>query len=147
VNWTAFVADQQVSAPDLTVESRTRTQAWSLLGFFVTTVAGLVLEPLSSGAWALMCAGAAVGLHCLTFEEAFAAADTQVLWLIVLAFLLAKVGPWSLGGACFDSSGLPVSLTLKLHGVRRAGVAARAACPTARLCWNQTKPNNRSPGV
>jgi hypothetical protein len=26
-------------------------QAWTLLGFFVTTVAGLVLEPVPAGAW------------------------------------------------------------------------------------------------
>jgi hypothetical protein len=67
-------------------------QAWTLLSFFLTTVAGLVLEPVAAGAWALMCVGCALGLHALTFEEAFAAADSQVLWLIVNAFFLAKVG-------------------------------------------------------
>jgi len=65
--------------------------AWSLLSFFLTTVAGLVLEPVAAGAWALMCVGCALAAHALTFEEAFAAADSQVLWLIVNAFFLARV--------------------------------------------------------
>jgi hypothetical protein len=49
---------------------------------------------------ALMCVAAAIASHALTFEEAFSAADTEVLWLIVLAFLLAKVRAdgWRIGG-------------------------------------------------
>jgi hypothetical protein len=39
-----------------------------------------------------------MGVGALSFEAAFAAADTQVLWLIVLAFLLAKVGAWGWWG-------------------------------------------------
>ncbi|KAI8470394.1 MAG: Sodium/sulfate symporter [Monoraphidium minutum] len=65
-------------------------QAWSLFGFFIATVAGLVLEPVPAGAWALMCAGCALASHALTFQEAFQASDSQVLWLIVLSFFLAK---------------------------------------------------------
>ncbi|GBF97276.1 dicarboxylate transporter chloroplastic-like [Raphidocelis subcapitata] len=65
-------------------------QGWTLLAFFLTTVAGLVLEPVAAGAWALMCVGCALAAHALTFEEAFAAADSQVLWLIVNAFFLAR---------------------------------------------------------
>jgi membrane protein implicated in regulation of membrane protease activity len=60
--------------------------------FFITTVAGLILEPVSAGAWALICVSGAMAVGALSFEAAFAAADTQVLWLIVIAFLLAKVG-------------------------------------------------------
>lgn len=63
-----------------------------MLAFFVTTVAGLVLEPVSAGAWALICVGAALVCKAMTFEEAFAASDSQVLWLIVLSFFMAKVG-------------------------------------------------------
>lgn len=66
-------------------------QAWDLLGFFVATVAGLVLEPLPPAAWALLCAAAATGCGALSFEEAFQAAGGQALWLIVSSFLLAKV--------------------------------------------------------
>lgn len=71
--------------------------AWDLLGFFVATVVGLIAEPLPAGAWALLCAGSAVAAGAITFEGAFAAADTPVLWLIVLSFLLARG---------FDRSGL-----------------------------------------
>ena len=62
------------------------------MGFFITTVAGLVLEPMPPGAWALLCAAAASAAHALTFEEAVQAAGSQVMWLIVTSFLLAKVG-------------------------------------------------------
>jgi DASS family divalent anion:Na+ symporter len=81
-----------------------------LLGFFVATVAGLVLEPLPAGAWALICVAPAVASGALTFEAAFAAADSQVLWLIVLAFLLAKVR--AAGGA------LPAGLSLFARAAR-----------------------------
>lgn len=39
-----------------------------------------------------MVGGVAIASHALTFEEAFQASDSQVLWLIVLSFFLAKVG-------------------------------------------------------
>lgn len=89
--------------------------SWSLLAFFLTTVAGLVVEPVAAGAWALMCVACALAAHALTFEEAFAAADSQVLWLIVNAFFLAKVR----GG------GRPRPRPRTLRG-RRAGAAAFA---------------------
>jgi divalent anion:Na+ symporter, DASS family len=63
--------------------------AWSLLSIFVATIAGLVLEPLPTGAWAFLAATAAIGSGALTFAQAFSAFANDVIWLIVVSFFFA----------------------------------------------------------
>jgi hypothetical protein len=63
--------------------------AWSLLAVFTTTVAGLVLEPLPTGAWAAVCVTGAIASGALTFAQAFSAFRNDVIWLIVTSFFFA----------------------------------------------------------
>lgn len=63
--------------------------AWQLLSVFVTTIAGLVLEPLPVGAWAFSCLTFVVASGVLTFPAAFAAFTNEVIWLIVISFFFA----------------------------------------------------------
>jgi DASS family divalent anion:Na+ symporter len=63
--------------------------AWTLLSIFVSTIAGLVLEPLPTGAWAFLAATAAIGSGALTFAQAFSAFANDVIWLIVVSFFFA----------------------------------------------------------
>ena len=115
--------------------------AWDLLGFFVATVAGLVLEPLPAGAWALVCAGAAIAAGAITFEGAFAAADTQVLWLIVLSFLLARG---------FDRSGLgerAAQLLVARFGGSTRGLAASLAVGEALIAPGMPSTTARAAGI
>lgn len=65
-------------------------QAWQLLGIFVATIAGLVIEPLPVGAWAFLGMTTAVVTKTLTFGMACAAFQNEVIWLIVIAFFFAK---------------------------------------------------------
>ncbi|PNW81792.1 hypothetical protein CHLRE_06g260450v5 [Chlamydomonas reinhardtii] len=65
-------------------------QAWSLLSIFVSTILGLVLDPLPVGAWAFMAVTVAVATKTLTFAEAFAATTNEIIWLIVVSFFFAK---------------------------------------------------------
>lgn len=67
-------------------------QAWSLLSIFVSTILGLVLDPLPVGAWAFIAVTVAVATKTLTFAEAFAATNNEIIWLIVVSFFFAKVG-------------------------------------------------------
>lgn len=116
-------------------------QAWSLLAFFVTTVAGLVLEPVPAGAWALLCVGAATTAGALTFEEAFAATDSQVLWLIVLAFMLAKG---------FEKSGLgerAAAMLVSWFGGSTRGLALSLAVGEALLAPGMPSTTARAAGI
>ncbi|KFM28622.1 Dicarboxylate transporter 1, chloroplastic [Auxenochlorella protothecoides] len=65
-------------------------QAWTLLSIFVSTIAGLVLEPLPVGAWAFLGVTTAVATKTLTFAQAFTAFTNDVIWLIVVSFFFAK---------------------------------------------------------
>lgn len=66
-------------------------QGWALLSIFVSTIAGLVLEPLPVGAWAFLSATVAIATKTLTFTETFSAFTNDVIWLIVVSFFFAKV--------------------------------------------------------
>ncbi|GIL77807.1 hypothetical protein Vretimale_6661 [Volvox reticuliferus] len=65
-------------------------QAWSLLSIFVSTILGLVLDPLPVGAWAFIAVTVAVATKTLTFAQAFAATTNEIIWLIVVSFFFAK---------------------------------------------------------
>ncbi|KAK9820754.1 hypothetical protein WJX81_000132 [Elliptochloris bilobata] len=63
--------------------------AWTLLAIFVSTIAGLVLEPLPTGAWAFLAVTTAVATNTLSFGQAFSAFTNDVIWLIVVSFFFA----------------------------------------------------------
>ncbi|KXZ52146.1 hypothetical protein GPECTOR_10g775 [Gonium pectorale] len=65
-------------------------QAWSLLSIFVSTILGLVLDPLPVGAWAFIAVTVAIATKTLTFAQAFAATTNEIIWLIVVSFFFAK---------------------------------------------------------
>ncbi|EFJ52818.1 hypothetical protein VOLCADRAFT_86172 [Volvox carteri f. nagariensis] len=64
--------------------------AWSLLSIFVSTILGLVLDPLPVGAWAFLAVTVAVATKTLTFAQALAATTNEIIWLIVVSFFFAK---------------------------------------------------------
>ena len=53
--------------------------------------AGLVLEPLPTGAWAFLAITTAIFTKVLTFPQAFGAFTNDVIWLIVVSFFFAAV--------------------------------------------------------
>ena len=65
-------------------------QGWSLLAIFVSTILGLVLDPLPVGAWAFIAVTSAIATKTLTFAQAFSAMTNEVIWLIVVSFFFAK---------------------------------------------------------
>ncbi|XP_009380879.2 dicarboxylate transporter 2.1, chloroplastic [Musa acuminata AAA Group] len=65
-------------------------QAWQLLAIFLSTIAGLVLSPLSVGAWAFIGLTASIITKTLTFSAAFGAFTNEVIWLIVISFFFAR---------------------------------------------------------
>lgn len=65
-------------------------KGWNLFGIFVATILGVVLKPLPMGAVALLSIGACIITNTLTFEEAFSGFSSDVVWLIVMAFFIAR---------------------------------------------------------
>jgi len=57
---------------------------------FLCTIAGLVVEPLPTGATAFLGFTAAVMTKTLSFQQATAAMTSEVIWLIVVSFFFAK---------------------------------------------------------
>ncbi|GAX76217.1 hypothetical protein CEUSTIGMA_g3661.t1 [Chlamydomonas eustigma] len=72
-------------------------KSWMLFSIFCTTVAGLVLEPLPVGAWALCCMTGLLLSGSLPFHVAMSGITNESIWLIVIAFFFAK---------SFETSGL-----------------------------------------
>lgn len=68
-----------------------------MAGLFLSSVLGLILEPLPAGAVALVALTAGVTLRLVSWEAALAATDNPVIWLILVSFFLAKVG-WKKSG-------------------------------------------------
>eukprot|EP00892_Ulva_mutabilis_P002129 jgi/Ulvmu1/11917/UM081_0077.1 len=64
-------------------------QAWKLLAVFVSTIIGIITQPLPLGAVAMLGLGAAMITKTLTFAQAFSAFSSQIPWLIAIAFWLA----------------------------------------------------------
>lgn len=66
-------------------------EAWTLLSVFVSTIAGLVLEPLPVSAWSLCCVTTLLLTKAVDFKTAMSGLTNDAIWLIVVAFFFAKV--------------------------------------------------------
>ena len=65
-------------------------RAWHLLAIFVATVIGIMLRPLPIGAVAIIGVTATVLTGTLDISEALSGFGNRVVWLIVVAFLVAR---------------------------------------------------------
>ena len=74
-----------VPAPD-----GVKQQAWHLLAIFVATIVGIVAKPLPIGAVALLGILATALTGTLTVQESLSGFANNVIWLIVLAFFIAR---------------------------------------------------------
>lgn len=65
-------------------------KAWHLLSIFVATIFAVIAKPLPMAAVSLLSLTFAILSKTLTFEEAFSGFSNDVVWLIVMAFFIAK---------------------------------------------------------
>lgn len=65
-------------------------KAWHLFAIFLSTIVGLIVKPLPMGAVALMAVAVCALTHTITLGEALSGFNSQIVWLIVIAFLLAR---------------------------------------------------------
>jgi len=66
------------------------TEAWQLLAIFVATIVGLITKPLPIGAVAVIGMMATALTGTLTINETLSGFSNRVIWLIVLAFFIAR---------------------------------------------------------
>ena len=64
----------------------------ALFSVFVSAVAGLVLRPLPSGAWALVCLTFTVASGILPFQAAFQAFQPEMMRAVTKGVLHANTG-------------------------------------------------------
>ncbi|MBN2563402.1 MAG: anion permease [Phycisphaerae bacterium] len=67
-----------------------RAEAWHLLAIFVATIVGIVLEPLPMGAVAILGIAATTLTGTLAVTEALSGFANRVIWLVVMAFFIAR---------------------------------------------------------
>lgn len=65
-------------------------QAWHLFVIFVCTILAVILKPLPMGAVALVSLALCTGTGTLKIEQALSTFGSHVVWLVVLAFFLAR---------------------------------------------------------
>lgn len=65
-------------------------RAWAIFSVFSFLLLGLILKPIAVGALTLLSMLTLVLTRVLTFQEAFSGFTNEVVWLIVLAFFIAR---------------------------------------------------------
>ena len=65
-------------------------EAWQLLAIFIATIVGLILQPLPMGAIVLIAVTFTALSGTLPLDDALAGFANGTVWLIVMAFLLAR---------------------------------------------------------
>lgn len=65
-------------------------KAWHLFALFVATIFAVIVKPLPMAAISLLSLTVAIFGKILTFDEAFSGFSNEVVWLIVMAFFIAK---------------------------------------------------------
>src|SRR5690348_10242643 len=64
--------------------------AWHLLAIFVATIVGIIVKPLPMGAVAMLGMTATALTGTLTIADALSGFQDTTIWLIVLAFFIAR---------------------------------------------------------
>jgi DASS family divalent anion:Na+ symporter len=67
-----------------------KAEAWHLFAIFVATIVAIVLEPLPMGAVAILGIAAATLTGTLTVNQALSGFGNRVIWLVLMAFFIAR---------------------------------------------------------
>jgi DASS family divalent anion:Na+ symporter len=65
-------------------------EAWHLLGVFLATIGGIILNPLPMGAISLLGIVSLVLTNTLTLNQCLAGFGSEIVWLIVFAFFISQ---------------------------------------------------------
>jgi DASS family divalent anion:Na+ symporter len=65
-------------------------QGWHLLIIFLLTIAGIVIEPMPIGVITLTSICISIVTKTLSFENAFSGFSSNIMWIVVFAFFIAR---------------------------------------------------------
>lgn len=77
-------------AADALPQGANMVSAWHLLAIFVATIVGIIVKPLPMGAVAMLGVTATALTGTLTIADALSGFQDTTIWLIVLAFFIAR---------------------------------------------------------
>src|SRR5262245_44498094 len=116
-------------------------QSWGLLAIFVSTIAGLMIQPLPGGAMVLLGVSATAVSGVLSPEQALAGYGDPIVWLVLAAFFMSRgmlktglgrriafwfirsIGRRSLGlGYALASTDLVLASFIPSNGARAGGI-------------------------
>lgn len=66
------------------------SQTWHLFAIFTTTIIAIILRPLPMGAVALFATAICIVTSTLTLEQSLSSFNSPIVWLVVLAFMIAR---------------------------------------------------------
>lgn len=66
------------------------TEAWHLFAIFITSIVCIVAKPLPMGAVSIVAIATCVFTRTLTIDQTLSSFNSRTIWLIVIAFLLAR---------------------------------------------------------
>ncbi|MGE3268771.1 MAG: anion permease [Chloroflexota bacterium] len=84
-----LIPPPQVAA-DALPQGANMVKAWHLLAIFVATIVGIITRPLPMGAVAILGITASALTGTLTINESLSGFQDSTIWLIVLAFFIAR---------------------------------------------------------
>lgn len=67
-----------------------KPEAWQLFSIFVATIVGIISRPLPMGAVSILAISIAVLTRTLTIEQSLSSVSSNVVWLVIFAFFLAR---------------------------------------------------------
>jgi divalent anion:Na+ symporter, DASS family len=67
-----------------------KPESWRLVGIFLATIAGLILQPIPGGALVLLAVTLAAILGGLTIQDALAGYGDPTVWLVMAAFFISR---------------------------------------------------------
>ncbi len=65
-------------------------KAWHLFIIFTSTIVGIVSKILPMGALSLIAIAVGIGTHTLTIQQSLSSYNSNIIWLILFAFLIAR---------------------------------------------------------
>lgn len=118
-----------------------KPEGWRLLGLFVATVAGLMLQPIPGGALVLIAVTLAAMIGGLTIQQSLAGYADPTVWLVMAAFFISRA---------LINSGLARRIALffvRLFGKSSLGIAYSLALSDMTLAMIIPSNAARSGGV
>ena len=165
IRW-AIVATPIVAIVVLPAPHAVTPPAWRMLGIFVATIIGVILQPMPMGAVVIAGLTAAVFAGAVTLEKALGGWANPLVWLVFTAFLMSRgmiktglgrrialvfiraIGHSPLGlGYALLSTDVVLATFIPSNGARCGGIIFPIAASLSETCGSKPGPTARRLGA